>query len=486
MSRRLGWLGALGAALLLWAAFYPGWGWLVWLALVPFLWALDGAGPWRGLRLGAMFGLAFFLLEFASLFSLWPLVGPVTLLAWIALSIFGALFLAAFGAVAGWRAHPLLWAGAWALIEAARAAGPLGFTFGSVPAGMAESPFLPAAALGGPWLLSLGVAWTAGCLARGLRRPRWLPWAAAGPLVLFALSALPPTTRPVETLQMALVQPNIPKAEQMDYSRLPEHEEIYRELLASIAPPVDLIVLPENALPWIRDEPEYLEMFQATARRVGATLLVGTGEFRDGQVFNTVLVLSPTGEVVGSYAKTRLVPFGESVPWREVWRRLGFGGVIDTFLPFDLTPGEAVQPVGNLGIMICFESTFPGVSRELARKGAEVLITPTNDAWFGRTRILWEHYALGALRAVETGRAFVQAGQTGVTGGWGPRGEDLGRFPPWTKGVFVLPVPLYSGLTPYTVFGDGPVLGAAAILVFLGGMTKRPRLGRGRRGRLRR
>ncbi|MFH1609826.1 MAG: hypothetical protein ABID40_04270, partial [Candidatus Bipolaricaulota bacterium] len=59
------WLGSIVAAVLLWAAFYPGWGWLVWLALVPFLWALDGAGPWRGLVLGAVFGVAFFLLEFA-------------------------------------------------------------------------------------------------------------------------------------------------------------------------------------------------------------------------------------------------------------------------------------------------------------------------------------------------------------------------------------------------------------------------------------
>jgi len=483
MPRRFGEIVSLGAAALLWASFYPGWGWLAWLALVPLLWALDGAGPRRGVVLGAMFGLAFFLLQFASLFSLWPLVGPVTLLAWGALSLFGALFLAVFGIVAGWRAHPLLWSGLWVLIEGARAAGPLGFTFGSIPASMAGSPFLPAAAMGGPWLLSLGVAWTAGCLARGFRRPRWLPWAAVGPLVLFALTWLAPQPRDAGTLTVALVQPNIPKEEQVDYSRLPEHVEIYRELLASIAPPVDLIVAPENALPWLLDEPEYLALFQVTARRLGAPVMVGTAEFRADRVYNTVLVLSPTGEVVGSYAKTHLVPFGEYVPWRTLWERLGFGSIITRFLPMNITPGEALRPVGRYGITICFESTFSSVSRELVRAGAEILINPTNVAWFGRTRIVWEHYALGALRAAETGRSFVQAAQTGVSGGWGPRGENLGRWPAWTKGVLALQAPLRSGLTPYTVYGDGPVLGAAGVLVLLGLLAKRPRARRGRRGR---
>jgi apolipoprotein N-acyltransferase len=479
-------VASLGAAGLLWASFFPGWGWLAWLALVPFLWSLDGASLRRGVVLGTVFGLAFFLLQFASLFSLWPLVGAVTILAWIALSIFGALFWAVFGAVAGWRAHPFLWAGAWTLLEVTRAAGPLGFTFGSVPASMAESPFLPAAALGGPWLLSLGVAWTAGCLARGLRRPRWLAGAILGPLFLVGLAQLPDGTREAGEIRIALVQPNISKAEQLDPSGLPDQVALYREMLAGITAPVDLIALPENALPWGRENREYLALLQTAGARVGAQVLVGTGEFRDGKVYNTTLVLSPAGEIVGSYAKTHLVPFGERVPWREFWTRIGFGPLIDPFLPFDLTPGETAQPVGNLGIMICFESTFPGISRELARHGAEVLITPTNDAWFGRTRILWEHYALGSLRAVETGRSFIQVGQTGFSGGWDHRGRELGRFPPWTRGVLVLDVPLRSGQTPYVRLGDGPVLGIAGLLVVLGLMTKRPRAGGAAEGRLRR
>ncbi|MBC7220783.1 apolipoprotein N-acyltransferase [Candidatus Bipolaricaulota bacterium] len=482
MIRRGRWLGALGAAFLLWAAFFRGMGGLAWLSLVPLFWALDGAGLRRGVGLGALFGGVFFLCEFSSLFSLWPFVGPITVLIWVALSLYGALFLTLFGAAGGRWGNPLLWAGGWALIEAARGAGPLGFTFGSIPGALVGSPFLPAVALGGPWLLSLGVAWTAGCLARGVCERRWLPWAVAGPLVLYACALVPTGTGEEGTVTAVLVQPNIPKAEQLDSSRLPERVEAYRRLLEAIDPPVDLILLPENALPWLRDEPERLRPFQEAARRVGATLVVGTADFQEGRIYNTILVVSSQGEIVGTYAKTRLVPFGEYVPWRDFWTGIGLGSLIDPFLPFDQTPGEAVRPVGNLGIMVCFESTFPGISRELVRTGAEVLIVPTNDAWFGRARILWEHYALGALRAAETGRALVQIGQTGISGGWGPRGENLGRLPPWTKGRLTLALPLHSGSTLYVRIGDGPVLGLAAALL-LGALTKRPRPGRGRGGR---
>ncbi|MCR4391914.1 MAG: apolipoprotein N-acyltransferase [Candidatus Acetothermia bacterium] len=468
--------GALAAGLL-WAAFFPGMAMLAWVALVPLFWAVDGAGVRRGAAVGATFGVLFFALEFSSLLSLRPFVGGVAFLVCGALAIYGALFAVVFAGVGGIRASPLLWAGAWTLLEVARAAGPLGFTFGSLPAAVSGTPFLSASALGGPWLLSLGVAWTAGCLARGLRRRRWLPGTALGPLALLALAWASPALPPQGALTVALVQPNIPQADRLDPERLPDLVARYRELLAGIAPPLDLVVVPENALPaFLRQEPEHLALFQDAARRLNATLLVGTGDFRSGRIYNTILVLSPAGEVVGTYAKTHLVPFGEYVPGREIWRRLGLGPLFARLLPVDQAPGEGVRPVGSYGVMICFESTFPAISRELARGGAEVLLTPTNDAWFGRTRILWEHYALGALRAAETGRAFVQAGQTGFTGGWGPSGKDLGRLPPWEQGVLTLRVPLYTGLTPYARVGDGPALALAGALALLGFIPKkRPR-----------
>ncbi len=475
MFGRLWWVAVGVAAVLFWAAFFPGWGWLVWGAVPLVLWALQGVGWRRGLGRGWLFGFLFFLLEFTSLWALMPLVGPLTYALWVLLALYGSLFFAAFGAVGGRWSSPWVWAGAWALLEAARAAGPLAFTFGSIPPALVGSPFLAASAWGGPWLLTVAVVWCAGCLVHARRSWTWLFAAAVGPAVLFVLASVPSGVYAQGDLNLALVQPNIPKIEQIDYTRLDEHEAKYRRLLARVPAEIQLIVVPENALPWILENPEYLELFGAAARQRGALVLVGTAEFRREQnkIYNTVLALNAQGSVEGQYSKVHLVPFGEYVPWRPFWRRVGLGPIVDRFLPLDQTPGEAVHPIGPLGVMICFESTLPEIGRELVRQGAEILLTPTNDAWFGRTRILWEHYAMGALRAAETGRVFAQAGQTGISGAWDPRGKELGRLAPWTEGVLTLRVPTYTGLTPYARVGDGPVLAAGALLMLWGVVRKR-------------
>jgi len=473
VSFRIRILAGLAFALFLWGGFHPGWGWLAWLSPALFFLALDKVGIKRGLILGGAFGLFFFALELSPIYALWPFLGGLTILSWIALSLYGAVFFAVLGGVAGWRSSPLLWAGAWVLLEAVRGAGPLGFSFGALPAALVGGPFTPAAAWGGAVLLSLAVAWTGACLARAVRGPRFLLLAALGPGLLALLSALAPLPPPTGELSVALVQPNIPQAEKLDRERLPQLTVRYESLLSSLSGPLDLVVLPENVLPaYLRSEPEYLAPFKKTAQRLSCHVLLGTGELRAGKVYNSVLLLDPTGEAAGVYDMVHLVPFGEYVPGRKLWETLGLSPLLSRLLPFDLTPGEGARPLGPFGAMICFESQFPGLARELTLKGAKVLIALTNDAWFGKTRFPWEHFAMGALRAAECGRAFLQAAQTGITGAFAPNGRFVTALPPWEEGVLRLQIPLYQGKTPFVRYGPWPVLSLAVLLVLLGLIRK--------------
>jgi len=469
MSRRARALFLIGFAFALWGAFFPGWGWLVWLAPAPFFLALRGVGLRRGLLWGLAGGLAFFALGLSPILSLWPFLGGLSVPAWLLLSAYGALFFAALGGLVGWRDSPPLWAGAWVLLEAARAAGPLGFSFGTLPVALVGSPFLPAAAWGGSLLLSLGVAWSGAWLARGLRRPGLLPWALLGPAALGLLALLAPAPTPQGELRVTLVQPGFSQEEKLDWGNLPQLLAVYRKLLSGLSGPLDLVVIPENALPaFLLDEPQYLAPFQETARRLSCNVLVGTGVRRGERVFNSALLIGPRGDVAGIYDMVHLVPFGEYLPGRRLWEALGLGGLLSQLLPYDLTPGEAARPLGDYGAMICFESQFPWIARSLTLAGAEVLIALTNDAWFGRTRFPWEHFAMGALRAAECGRTFLQAAQTGISGGFNARGRPLETLPPWGDGVLELTVPLYRGRSPFARWGDMPALALAGGLALAG------------------
>ena len=478
MPRRARALFLIGFAFALWGAFFPGWGWLVWLAPAPFFLALGGVGLPRGLLWGLAGGLAFFALELSPVLSLWPFLGALSVPAWLLLSLYGALFFAALGAVVGWRDSPPLWAGAWALLEAARAAGPLGFSFGALPVALVGSPFLPAAAWGSLYL-SLAVAWTGAWLARGLRRPTLLPLALLGPAALGLIALLAPSPVPQGELRVALVQPGFSQEEKLDRVNLPQLLASYRELLSGLQGPLDLVVIPENALPaFLLDEPQYIAPFRETARRLSCDVLVGTGVRREEGVFNSVLLIGPQGEVEGMYDKVRLVPFGEYLPARRLWQALGLGPLLARLLPYDLTPGTGPRPLGPYGVMICFESQFSSPARALAAKGAQVLILPTNDAWFGRTRFLWEHFAMGALRAAECGRVFLQAAQTGISGGFDAGGRLIDTLPSWGGGVLELTVPLYRGRTPFVRWGDMPALALAGGLALAGAWGAIRRRGR--------
>lgn len=470
------WLKRAGLALigagLLWAAFFPGWGSLVWIALVPFFFALQGAGPKRGFLLGFLFGFAFFLLEFSSLMSLRPFIGPMVYPVILLLALYGGLFLSVFGIFGGWKSSVLVFAGGWALMEAARAAGPLGFTFGSVPVALAGSPFVAAAGLAGPWLLSFAVALSAGAISFATKRPRLLFLALLCPLLIFGIGEVLPDPKPIGEVRIALIQPNISQEDRLDRRKLPEILARYEDLLGQTPNDVDLIAIPENATPaFLRIEREYLAPFARAAQEKGVPILVGTADIQGEKIRNIMLLLAPDGREAAVYAKIHLVPFGEYVPGRSLWQRLGLASVIDQFLPYDQSPGERLEPVGIYGVVICFESTFSYPTRTLAKKGAEVLLVATNDAWFGQTRILWEHYAMGSLRAAETGRICVQVGQTGISGAWDPKGKELARFP-LEAGVYIIQAERFTRFTPYVVAGDFPILGLLSVF-FWGSIMKK-------------
>jgi len=461
-------LAALTSSVLLWASFFRGGGWLVWTALVPLFWALateERRG--RGALLGAAFGTLFSALEFRGLLELKVALGlPIALLALSGIVAWGAIWGGVLGAL-GTRGTALGLAGLWAGMEVLRAVGPLGVAVGTVPVAFVGLPFLRAAAIVGPWGLSLAASLTNAFLATALtgRRKRIAFLAPLPPLFLAALLSFAGTPAAEGELRVALVQPGLGLPERLG---IPTEELLkrYGELLALIPIGVDLVVLPEDAVPGVLSTvPELRDLFRAQAARLGAAILVGGWSVQDGDYYNTAFLFRPTGEWGPVHRKVRLLPFGEYVPLRPLWERLGLRGVFERFLPREVTAGKEFVPAGTCGIMICSETMFPGISRELVHKGARVLFALTNDSWFGQSRLLWEHFACGALRAVETGRAFLQAAITGVTGAFGPDGLPLGVLAGKGSGTLVLRAPLHSHVTPYVWLGDWPVV--ALCLLFL-------------------
>ena len=184
---------------------------------------------------------------------------------------------------------------------------------------------------------------------------------------------------------------------------------------------LDLIIWPETATPFFfQDAKEYQPLVLDIPEKTNAFLLFGTPSYKieKGKVnhYNSAYLLSPSGELVGKYDKIHLVPFGEYVPLARAFSSSsdpwGKGSEI-------LNPGRRSTifslPQGKFGVLICFEIIFPDLCRRFVKKGANFLVTITNDAWFGKTSAPYQHLSMAAFRAVENRVFIARAANTGIS-----------------------------------------------------------------------
>jgi apolipoprotein N-acyltransferase len=285
--------------------------------------------------------------------------------------------------------------------------------------------------------------------------------------------------RPVAPI--AVVQPNIPQEEKWQKENLSRIVSILadltREGMRSGEP--HLVVWPEVALPgYLVQNPEWADTLRALSAPTRIPVLFGVIDVEflstrapDGtqeyELFNAAMTTDSTGGIArqGPYRKEFLVPVVERVPfldpdWFKGLRYFGGFGRGKDQAPFRYAFGEA-------GILICYESIFPQLSREYRRGGAEILVNITNDAWFGRSIAPHQHEAHLAFRAIENRLGIVRAANTGISAYIDPLGRFHGETELETSTSRTYQVQTASVMTLFVRLGDWIGLGSLVATVAL-------------------
>lgn len=480
MKSKVFW-GILSTILLI-LAFPPiRWWPLAFFFPMAFLMTIHGTTPKWSFLLPFFIGSVFFGVHlFWILFLEVPhQIKMLLILGFFLLVLYEALYFAVFGFFSSIlsKKSVLSIPSLWVIIEYIRGYGTLGFPW--VPLWYSQIKnlsFARWASVVGPYGLSFLIFFTGTLLFlffeafKKKRRFIYLFSALAFFLIFELTGNVLPLLKPVGALKVAIFQPNV-VPEYIGEDEWPRLSLKYKELSSELKDDVDLMIFPESSIPgFYRISKRAQKLFTEIAKKHAAPTLIGSADFEPKDTgylyFNGALLIDTAGVIIDSYRKTHLVPFGEWLPFED---RIKFLQRIELGQG-NYTPGKSYSPIflkGKLmGILICFESIFPEISREEVKKGAQVLINMTSDGWFGRSLGPVEHFELARFRAIETNRELVRCARTGISAIINPKGEVVKSIGLFKDGLLTHKVLLYKDKTPYVKYGDWVLL--IAILNLLG------------------
>ncbi|WP_249679602.1 apolipoprotein N-acyltransferase [Pseudomonas abieticivorans] len=370
-------------------------------------------------------------------------------------------------------ADALAFAALWVAQEAFRGWFLTGFPWLYAGYSQLDAPLAGLAPVGGMWLVSFTLALTAALLCNLHRLRERKAFLAAGVVLLLgpwaigqALKGHAWTSPAGEPLSVAAVQGNIEQSMKWDPAQVNAQLALYRDMTFR-AKRTDLIIWPETAVPVLMDNAQgFLDMMGNFASSRQSALITGVPirqEVRhEKRYFNGITVV---GQGDGTYLKQKLVPFGEYVPLQDLLR-----GLIDFFnLPMsDFARGPADQALlqakgYEIAPFICYEVVYPEFAAGVARH-SDLLLTISNDTWFGTSIGPLQHLQMAQMRALEAGRWMIRATNNGVTALINPYGQITTQIPQFTEAVMYGDVVPMHELTPYLRWRSWPLIIVCGLL----------------------
>jgi len=436
---------------LLWTAFpKANLGFIAWVALAPLIFYLTRVSRIRWAFLGGwlagfiqFLGLLYWIPQVLSHYGGLPALGSWGLFA--ALAAFLGCYPAAVCALTrfcmnrGGDRFLFLFPPAWIALEYLRGVFPLGgFPWLMIGYSQTDFPaliqFADVAGVYGVSILlawvNVALSWTVAGIESGWRRfvPLMTGAAATAAVLAYGFFALDHWDLLQPQHRAALLQGNLSIDEHED-DLLRKYGVGYVEMAEQLAGKnVDLLVLPESPSPvFYQHDAGYRELMKSLARRFPMGMVFNNVSFREiagaPAYFNSAFFLDRNGLELGIYEKIHLVPFGEYVPLKEIFF---FSETISKDVgDFHAGTDRVTISMGGhlINVIICFEAVFPDLSREFVRRGSELIVNLTNDAWYGDTSAPYQHLAMARWRAIESRRYLLRAANSGISAVIAPSGR---------------------------------------------------------------
>lgn len=456
---------------------------LIWIALIPFFFIIYQSNQKKAFLAGWLAGLSFYgLLLYwipyvpAHYGNLSPFLSFVIYLIFIS-------FLALFWALFSWlqarlnqhfpRSAYILAGFLWVSVEYILTFIFTGFPWGLLGYAQAQNlPLIQISSITGVYGVSFLIVLVSASFAQSILTRKRLPFFLSLALVMaihllgFFQLKKPSDFSSFPEFRAAVIQGNVSSDVYWAFTPEAEIEKLFQHHLSLTREAIDqgasLVIWPEFSVPlcFSCSEERYVNFrrrLENLVKETGVTLLLGTNERAAGpeetEFYNTALCLNPNLSY-STYYKMHLVPFGEYVPYKEIFYFIEKV----THAIGDVTPGKEHR-LHNFqelafGSPICYEIIFPDLVRKFTVKGASFLVTITNDGWYGKSSAPYQHFQIALVRAVENRRYLLRAATTGISGIIDPYGRVIQRSNLMTVDCLIASIKPLKGLTFYSRYGD--------------------------------
>ncbi|MBT6121265.1 apolipoprotein N-acyltransferase [bacterium] len=435
---------------------------------------------------GVIFGFILLGLSHLWLFELtpWAPIAGIALL-WGSYSIFLSIFYGIgfylFSLIytrhLRWLILPLV----WVLIEWARSYGPLANTVSSLGySQVLNQGLLQWASLIGVFGLSFFLVLFSCIIIECLISKHRIIWILFLIIVTVSCTSVsyymfffnPPTS--VGSIEILSIQPNYSQKFKMDPKNFDQIQlDLIMQTRIHETRKTELIVWPEIITASLNmSNKTFRKNLDVLILNKTRHLIFGTPFYEKGAYYNTAVKFPISSTSQSVYKKTKLMPFGEYWPFRQIFRLLNLKNLVPGA---DYTPGikrtMLTANAAKIGMAICLESIYPQHFIQAIEKGANLLVTIANNAWFYDSSASAKLLQMTTLRAVEQRRTVIQCANTGYSAIISANGTVLKKIPANTKGFIESSVSLYSQRTffsRYSLFLPLLSIGLLSLFFVLG------------------
>ena len=184
-------------------------------------------------------------------------------------------------------------------------------------------------------------------------------------------------------------------------------------------------------------------------------LVLGITSLEGKKIFNSMVVLNNNFELLSKYNKNKLVPFGEFLPFENLFKKAGIKKITHGYNSFSPDIKRDLLNISDLKFLplICYEIIYSGRLNK-QKVNFDFILNISEDGWFGKKIGPEQHFSHSVFRAIEEGKNIIRSSNNGISAFINPKGEVIKKIESTQKGVIVINSLSYAETTIFSKHGN--------------------------------